>query len=77
MDIDDEYRHKMSNQAKGYRKIIVVLVVTFCAATTAAVLATYFAKRPKNDDNIKFLDRVCQNYNYIKGLLKVSFPEKY
>lgn len=50
-----------------YKKLIVVLVVVFAATITASVLATYFAKRPKNDENIKFLEYICENLVYIKG----------
>lgn len=49
-----------------YKKIIAVMAVVFGAVTTAAVLATYFAKQP-TVNNIRLLDYVCQNLSYIKG----------
>ena len=65
--MNDEDQAAKMYTALFYKKLIVVLVIVFGAVTTAAVLGTYFAKRPKSEENIKILDYICQNLTYIQG----------
>lgn len=72
----DEAKAARAQTSLFYKKLIVVLVVLFAAMIISAVLATYFAKRPKEVANPKLLEYICQNLSYIKGnqsLFTVTF----